>query len=107
MLIGAVNVFMSTHLLHYIFHEQIFSLRCHKIFLFFSSSLKCVVIDLIVFVFKEKYLQKARLPDEQNIDVEGGEDGEGEGEEEEEHIGDPRALVRAGPQTQLGFKLIK
>ena len=36
---------------------------------------------------------KDRLPDEQNIDVEGGEDGDGEGEEEEEHIGDARAFV--------------
>ena len=38
-------------------------------------------------------------PDEQNIDVESGKDGEGE--EEEENKGDSCALVRAQPQTQL------
>ena len=50
-----------------------------------------------------------KAPDEQDIEVEGGEDGDGEGEEEEEDVGDSRPLVRARPQTELsltnGFRL--
>ena len=63
--------------------------------------------DQSVFVIEEKLSWKA--PDEQDIEVEGGEDGDGEGEEEEEDVGDSRPLVRARPQTELsltnGFRL--
>ena len=53
MLIGAVNFFMSTHLLHYIFHEQIFYMMSYNI--------------LVVFLFIEICCNRFY-----NMDFEGG-----------------------------------
>ena len=41
------------------------------------------------------------LPDEENVDVEGGEDGDGEGQEQGEDKGDPSVPVQTFAQAVL------